>query len=369
MKSAYTYLLTVTLLAALAGCGDDKATGGGDAGLPEGDAAVDAAPEADGGGDASVEPIDESTEETINAAAGGSIELLGASLAIPGDSVDVDAESVDVTLRATTPSDELPGAEDVLGLFYEFGPEGLDFYYAAELRLPRPEGLGANEYAVISYYDAERESWDDLATWVDGDELVAYIKHFSAYAARRVDSDECVATDCGGTVGGYWSAVSLCAPAVFDGEHPYESLCNAGTFERRTDVTDGWVSFSAEQSSTFVQWNIETTQWRTFSIPSTCFPSIYDVENCAALAQVASGDLDTQVTCTTTNTGCDCESEKSPPAQSTGWLPYTAEGGVLSVEWDEETGSVPAYACVSAGQNPTLSFSTDGWVMKALPSD
>ncbi|MCA9582444.1 MAG: hypothetical protein KC416_11660, partial [Myxococcales bacterium] len=192
-------LALVGALPMAVGCDSDPADP--DSGTMKVDSGMDSGSETDGGGDAGGDggkaDVNESTQAAIKVADGGEVKLEDGELVIPANSIQSDDDEVTITMAAKTPPETLPNQDTLYGLYYEFGPEGLQFDPAAVLTLPLPADLGGKT-PVVSFYNATTKMWEDLPSKVVGDKIEVTIRHFSGYGVRLLNDAACSFTGCGG---------------------------------------------------------------------------------------------------------------------------------------------------------------------------
>jgi hypothetical protein len=326
MKQTLFLLLLAMGSGVVGGCGDDGKKAGDDAGL---DATDD-----DGGGDAAVEPVDESTEEDVEVAEGGLVELEGAELEIPADAIQSDDDTVAITMTAKTPPASLPGSDSIYGLYFEFGPEGLQFEDGVVLKLPIPDDIG-DKVPVISYFNSETDEWENLPTQIVGDMVHTSIRHFSGYAVRGDDVGECTFEACApADPSGYWVTDSLCERSSVDNNNPFSQLCASASFALTNAAQSATLSIYTEgqgqQQVKSYSLYIESDRNLTATIPTSCFVAL-DAETCDDLEKSVAGSYEfSGVTCTLNGNNCDCTAEDSVPTNASGT--WSTAGDVLTLQ-------------------------------------
>jgi uncharacterized delta-60 repeat protein len=123
------------------------------------------------------------SQESISAAAGGTISANGATFVIPPGAL---AQDTVITLAVSSPSAATTASTTIRGQLFDFGPDGTTFRIPATLTLPISGTPSSAERAVISWLDADRNQWNDTPSTVTGDRVTAPITHFTVYAVRFV---------------------------------------------------------------------------------------------------------------------------------------------------------------------------------------
>jgi hypothetical protein len=246
----------------------------------------------DGGTTAPVEGL----SVDIVAADGGTVEIGSASLEIPPNALTVDTT---VTADSAEPDSSLPEFDSIVGLVYDFGPDGTVFDPAANLTLPLPVTPGTDETAVISWLDESANAWVDLPSTVGADGVTAPVEHFTSFVVRIVigggggTPGVCEFDGgCGGDIVGSWTIDSICLYAeITDTEMP---SCIQLSLD--ADVT-GSVTF--DQAGTY-QSDIHFTGEFIMRASGMCLGGATD---CAQLDDpedglTCSGDVATECVCT-----------------------------------------------------------------------
>jgi len=217
MSGLLRWFCVLALAGALSACGDDS-SGGADGGDVPGDG--------DGDGDGDIDPI----SEMITADDGGEIVTQGASINIPAGALSEDTEiTVDVILAT-----DVPEAENVASLIYDFGPDGTTFSTPVELTIALNGSVPSGMEAKMAWLDEESDKWMPLAdSQIVGDEVTATTTHFTMFAIviKASGQTEGACTDfadfdaCGGDVEGTWEFFAACADVspedLFNGEMPF----------------------------------------------------------------------------------------------------------------------------------------------------
>ncbi|MDY6893688.1 MAG: prenyltransferase/squalene oxidase repeat-containing protein [Chloroflexota bacterium] len=114
----------------------------------------------------------------------------GAVLAIAQGTVALSAEGAPLATIAVQPVEEVPAptASNIIGVAYDFGPEGATFDPPLTITLDYdpsllPEDV-VEENLVIAYFDAEIETWVELDSVVDTEThtVTAEVSHFTLFA-------------------------------------------------------------------------------------------------------------------------------------------------------------------------------------------
>ncbi|MEZ4256782.1 MAG: hypothetical protein R3A78_13920 [Polyangiales bacterium] len=183
------------------------------------------------------------TSKLISAKDGGEISFEGATLTIPAGAL---AEDTKITLDVMDP-DGLPGAANVVGNAYDFGPDGLAFLKPVTLELEADSLPGGD--VTLAFLDGT--DWTALDNpQVAGNKVTAETSHFTTFAIVVVDggqtSGQCddSFTACGGDIVGEWMITGGCSNAAAEdifGENPFDG-CEGYSAE---------VGFNFEGSVTF----------------------------------------------------------------------------------------------------------------------
>ncbi len=261
--------------------------------------------------------LDESVSEVIRAAEGGTLALPSgkATLTVPAGALSEDTE---LSLSVVS-TDELPNADDLGSLGFDFGPDGTTFLENVTIELALEGTVPEDHKAVLAVLDGE--SWTEIegSSLKDGT-VSGETDHFSTYAIVFVgDSMNMVTSDCedldfqacGGDLSGSWSIKDICMEATI-GENPFAGIteCEDSLWAYTLDWT-GTVLFNND--GTYSITNYGFTQTVDIAISGAClvakWPDFTAEENCTMIEE-----SDNTGTCSYSNDMCTCQSE---PTQKT----------------------------------------------------
>lgn len=336
-------------------CGDAGGGGGkGDAGL---DAATDAPSDA-ANDDASV--LDESKEEEINVAAGGTLEIPGlVTFTVEPESIDTESETVTIAVHVTDPAETLAEYSTVIGPVYDFGPDGMQFSPPATLTIPRPAGHDGDN-VVVSRYDDDNDAWVDLPTTVAENDLSVYVNHFTKFAPRVVETNECVFETCGGDlVDTAWDIDTQCLVEEFAAVwNVLEPWCAGASFQERIRILSGTITFSED----VMAMSTEEARDVRATVPTSCFEAL-TAEDC--------DDVDTRIherlnwtgsSCTLNGGNCDCTGTYTMPGGSE--LEYSVADDTISVIVEEEVVGTGKF-CVYGNNDSKLAMGSTYSILRA----
>jgi hypothetical protein len=320
-------LMMLPLVISIVACKGDEKDGGTD------NSATDGSP---------TEPGDGSFD--IVAADGGTVSLGDASLDIPAGAL---TEDTTVTVESSEPDASLPEFDSIVGLIYDFGPDGTQFDPAASLALPLPVTPGSGETAVISWLDTASNTWVDLASTVSGGAVTASVEHFTSFAVRIVVNGDTLDGECafdgacGGDVTGTWNLDGFC---MF-----FEEPTTAQTTTCVSVVVDADISgtFILDADHTYTA-DMQIDGEFQVTLDGAC---LYGLSDCSEL------DEEFEATCTgDALVSCTCVQAMSELDTSTGQ--WNTNGNILTADVDEtggETDSGPSSSeyCVSGNQLQT----------------
>jgi hypothetical protein len=101
-----------------------------------------------------------------------------------------------LTIKSITDTPSPPQNAYIIGLAYDFGPDGVTFDPPATLEYEYdPDDIPGGydeEYLVIAYYDDSSEEWAELATTIDIDDntLTTLVEHFTTFAVLALKALE-----------------------------------------------------------------------------------------------------------------------------------------------------------------------------------
>jgi hypothetical protein len=270
--------------------------------------------------------------EEINAAEGGEVSLDdGAGLVIPAGALDDDTE---ITIESAEPASSLPDQDSLQGLTYELGPDGTTFSKPVELTLPLDATPGADQEAVISWYNEDTEAWEDVTSTVSNGEVTAEIEHFTLFVVRFVGVEEgevdCAFEACsGGDIVGTWEIQGACVDLPVN---PLEETCPEATIDLATNMS-GTVSFNDDGTYDVA---ITLSSNFSFTLPASCVTEGVDCQ----------ADLgDDETTCESDGAGgCSCTQTGSEETQENSGT-YEVSGSTITTTQDGETNTVEI--CVS----------------------
>lgn len=322
------HIVLALMLGAAAGCSDDSKGGGGSEQAAEGSVTV-----------------------TISAEEGGEVKLGKAVLMIPPGAL---AEDLEITLEAKAPSARLPERATLQGSTYDFGPDGTEFEKPVTLELPLVTAPGADETAVVSWYDADADAWRDLPTTVEKGVVSAQVEHFTLFVVRFKDTPQgsldCSFKACsGGNIEGTWAMAGACIETG-EVESPFKGTpgCEDATFD---------VGADAEGEVTFADGTYEYT-W-TFSghfsldLSAECLEAIAEGVDCESF-EPAEG-----VVCVAQGERCVCSGPAGEPDESSGTGTYEVSGSSITLTDDEDGTPETHPICVKGNEAKMQQTSTD----------
>lgn len=288
----------------------------------------------------------DSASMKITAAKGGKLTLGKAALNIPAGALDSDET---ITVETVAPSSDLPDADSVKGMIYDFGPDGTKFSKPVELTLPSAGKPGTDEVAVISWLDEDKNAWQDLETTTNADgTLTAEVSHFTNFAVRfnGVVSSDCDFSACGGDVVGTWKVTSVCAEIA----GPVIDVCPDAL--ATLDLTlDGTATFNADGTRSTDFTGKSTI---TYKLSAECLGTItmgHPPASCDVLnkdADATSGDGPT--TCTGDPAdACSCTQE-NPESHDVKTGTYTIDGNTMTSMDDGDDMPTTAEFCIKGTQ-------------------
>jgi hypothetical protein len=282
-------------------------------------------------------PATGSAEEDVSAEDGGEVSVSGGTLDISPGAL---ADDTTITVESEQPSDDLPDFDSIAGLVYDFGPDGTVFEEPVELTLPLVGSPGDKD-VVISWLDEEADRWVDLDTDVSGSKVTAMVEHFTWFVVRFTgggstgDGASCEDfSACGGDPTGSWALSEACIS--FEGENPFESICEGATFEVDF-AADGTVTMNANGTYESSTGGDVTT---IISMPEDCLES-FQLSSCEELEMVFEGG-----DCTTGADGCRCETTE-PGETETDTGTWETSGSTLSLTSDDDGETDTNDYCVS----------------------
>jgi len=285
----------------------------------------------------------------ISADKGGEVKLGAAALKIPAGALSDDLE---VTLDAKQPDKSLPDQASLSGLTYDFGPDGTTFDKPVELTLPLTAKPGDGQQAVISWYDAEKDAWQDLTASVKGDAISADVQHFTLFVVRfkgvASGAFDCGFTPCGGEgIEGSWTISGACFDTG-EQDNPFASIqgCEDAKFDVGVDA-EGEVTFDAGTYD--YHWTF--TGNVSLDLSAACVNVINQGKPCEEYT------LDDGVVCATEGARCKCSGPAGDPDESMGTGSYSVSGDEITLDdgEDPETQKI----CVKGDQAKLQGTSTD----------
>lgn len=262
----------------------------------------------------------------VTAADGGTVEVGAATLEIPPGSLEADTT---ITARGVAPDASLPEYDTVVGLVYEFGPDGTTFDPAATLTLPLAEVPGAGEAAVMSWLDVSSNTWVDLPSTVTGTTVSAPVEHFTSFVVRIVVGDPTVGGECafdgacGGDVLGTWTLEGVCLLETYTETTGSGVPC--ATVEIDLDMT-GTFEFLAD--NTYTAETRITGEIRSVLVDE-CLDGLSDCSQFEDDATTCTGDV---------AVSCTCTAPIDIPDSATGQ--WQTNGDMLTLD-ERETGGDP----------------------------
>ncbi|MCB9689581.1 MAG: hypothetical protein H6735_31375 [Alphaproteobacteria bacterium] len=226
----------------------------------------------------------------IVAAEGGTLALGDATLEVPPGAL---AEDTTLTVDLVD-AGGLADAGSVVGMAFDYGPDGLQFLTPATL-VVSADAPAEGQALVLSWYDEGAGAWVDLPTTFDGGEATAPVEHFTTFALRSVEAgaaDPCIpVSPCGGDPTGSWTLVAGCVVDDLDMEE-----CPDATIDFTLE-TEGTYDFLAGGAFSY---DVTITVGSTMTLPAECLPGGLD---CSLIDAGCTG---------TTDTGCVCTSTEDP---------------------------------------------------------
>lgn len=312
-------LILVAAMAATAACGDDNQNSSTSSGGSSNNNNNNGSPS--------------TASEEISATEGGEVTLEdGAGLVIPAGALDDDTE---ITIESAEPASSLPDQDSLQGLTYELGPDGTTFSKPVELTLPLDATPGADQQAVVSWYNEDTEAWEDVTTTVGDGEVTAEIEHFTLFVVRFVGVEagevDCNFEACtGGDIVGTWDIQGACVDLPVN---PLEETCPEATIDLGTNMS-GTVTFNDDGTYDVA---ITLSSNFSFTLPASCVGESVD-------CQADVGDEDTSCEsdgeggCTCVQTGDEEVSESSGT--------YEVNGSTITTTSSEGDGNT-VEICVS----------------------
>lgn len=245
-------------------------------------------------------------------AAGGTLSLSGAKLVALAGALAADKT---ITVTASSPPTTLPNAADIVGMVFDFGPDGTAFAGPVELSLPVNSAAVAGKPWTIARFDETAKTWVAIpTTWSAGDaQAVALVSNVTRFAIllgtpaaggpTGAKASVCPATaNCGGALEGSYGYTSSCETA-----DPATQLKSCGqgakaliTTTARVTGTIAFTGATFEQSTTKAATaDIRAGADCTASYKGVGATSCSDVANrlMADHTWACSGSIDTQCFC------------------------------------------------------------------------
>ena len=314
-----SFLSTLVLAAALVACGAESTGGGG------------ATPDPDEG---------QQFQKAIKAIDGGTLSTASgkAALTVPAGALATDTT---LTVKVVAPTG------DAQSSIYEFGPDGTTFQAPASLSLAFDGTPGADQKAVLAWYDGSK--WVEVAgSSFAGGKVTGPVAHFTKFAVVFVGTQAVLVSACsdavaafqacGGDPTGVWKIQDICflgtAPTA---DNPLASFCPSATM----DVETNW-----EGSLTFAAGNVtvdfgKSTTKITLNVPDSCF-SAQPGMDCPTLASSM------KLTCTDANSTCSCPETKEQAGQPAATYAYHVDGTAVVFTQADGTEGRNDF-CVSGG--------------------
>ncbi len=192
------------------------------------------------------------TTKAITAATGGALTITGGAVNIPAGALAADTT---IAVQESSPAMDTPNKDQIVGLIYNFGPNGTKFKTPVELTLPLTSAVPPGKSAVVAFLDTATNVWVPIASNVSGatgaQKVRALTSHFTPFAVLLLSTGgACPATAaCGGSLVGAWELVTFCKAG------PQETVtvdCKDGSFEFATAVWDltGTMTIAADNTFT-----------------------------------------------------------------------------------------------------------------------
>lgn len=341
MSGLLRWMSVLALACALGACGDDS--GGSDAGGGDGDG--------DGDGDMNIEPI----SETINADEGGEIETTGAAITIPGGALSEDTE---ITVEVILASD-VPEADSLASLVYDFGPDGTTFSEPVELTIDLNADVPSGMKAQLAWLDEAHDEWVPLAdSHVDGDQVVGTTDHFTMFAivltaTMGQTAGSCEDFDtfeaCGGDLEGTWEFSLACADLTLQdifGEDNEIATCQGTSLSANLDFS-GSITFEAGGD---YQSDITRAVDFEINLPLDCLPT---GAMCSQLDNMQEGSEVTE------EDGVCMLSMHQDPETETKAGTYELDGNSVILTADGEDPDEPSEYCVQGNTLTVRSIDVD----------
>ncbi|HEY2899012.1 MAG TPA: hypothetical protein VGL59_00440 [Polyangia bacterium] len=288
------------------------------------------------------------TSMSVTAAAGGSLQLQGASLTIPAGALAADTM---ITVSAGPPAADLPMKDLISGMVYDLGPNGTQFQTPITLSLP-VGAIPVDKDAVIAWLDAKTGAWVPLTSGVSGATVLAQTSHFTTFAVLLVGKGGvCPAVAaCGGALPGVWDVTSLCTPQM-----------GVKTLIDCKDGTSATSAASAQFSGTMTINNDNTYHYvygytiKTFvTYPAACVTLANNGGNtiaaCADLNPSVSTAIKTAATCSGTLAGgCSCVGSQNTGKDQMGAVTATGNNVVFAPTGDQSAPDNNTY-CVQGNK-------------------
>ena len=279
--------------------------------------------------DGSAAVSEDAVTVSVSAEKGGEVKLGDAALKIPAGAL---AEDLEVTLEAKKPAKTLPDQDSLSGLAYDFGPDGTTFEKPVELTLPLAAKPGDGEVAVISWYDAENDAWQDLTASVDGDVISAEVEHFTVFMVRfkgvASGAFDCGFTPCGAEgLAGSWKMAGACIDTGKQ-DNPFAEVpgCEDVVFDVGVDA-EGEVTFTDDTFD--YHWTF--TGNVNLDLSQACLDVISQGKPCAEY------QLDEGVVCAAEGARCKCSGPAGDPDESMGTGTYVVSGDEITLTNDDGT--------------------------------
>jgi hypothetical protein len=338
---------------------------GGSAGTGGSMGTADAAAEAgasNGGSDAAMDTAGGGASMMITASAGGTVAVGAASLLIPAGALGADV-TITASMRAPGAGD--PGAANISGNIYEFGPSGTTFLRPAILALALPMAPPATKEAVVAWLDVASGQWFPVPSTASGTKVSGSVSHFTSFAILLIDKGiSCpFGGACGGALEGTWKYSAAC----IKGPPGSPIKCNQdGTvvapvqteFGLEGTVTIGGGRFNASQM---------ITGRTTIYYSPECFAAVKGVAgdpmDCPGLQKFLNMNMNANWVCAgTVAQGCSCSNTQMLAQMPMGAVVVT--GQQVAFNEDGKAPDMPGDYCVK-GNTLTVKDS-DGTVFTAV---
>ncbi len=266
------------------------------------------------------------TTKAIAAATGGALTITGGAVNIPAGALAADTM---IAVRESSPGTDTPNKDQIVGLIYNFGPNGTKFKSPVELTLPLTSAVPTGKSAIVAFLDTATNVWVPLASNVSGatgaQRVTALTSHFTPFAVLLLSTGgACPATAaCGGSLVGAWELTTFCKAG------PQETAtvdCKDGSFEFATAVWDltGTMTIAADNTFTTAR-TVHADRFVTeppacIALANTVFTP--KIATCDGLVPGLNKEFSLMTTiCTgTVAAGCTCFAPTAVPQTQTGTI-------------------------------------------------